>query len=484
MSGSVGLRLGVSAVSDGSLIDSRRPCTGHRVVAAGVAVALVTLAAIVLPFSHGQLREHPGFMPAFGTMVLLVDALTAGLLLVQAQQTRDRSGLRLAAAYLFTSLIIVPHLLAFPGVLAVQSVIGGPSSAIWLWCIWHGGFPLGVIWFVLGRPGQLPRLALVRTVAVVCLVTAGLGALATADLSWMPQIIVAGQYNRLNTLGIGPAILIATVVAEILVLVRLRCRNPIAVWLSVALLAAILDVSLTLAGGGRFTLGWYAARGLSLMTSLTVFFALISELMREAGRVAGMNSQLERMLRTDVLTRLANRRAFNTGLETEWRRANREQTALSLLMIDIDWFKGFNDRYGHPAGDVCLQQVAAALADQVQRPADLATRLGGEEFAVLLPSTEEIGAHQVAERIRAAVAALELPHASSALGHLTVSIGVATIRPFESGLEACQLVSWADEALYAAKAAGRNSSVAHAGPQPDPWIGLADSAAERSTAVA
>ena len=103
---------------------------------------------------------------------------------------------------------------------------------------------------------------------------------------------------------------------------------------------------------------------------------------------------------------------------------------------------------------------------------------------MLLPSTEEIGAHQVAERIRAAVAALELPHASSALGHLTVSIGVATIRPFESGLEACQLVSWADEALYAAKAAGRNSSVAHAGPQPDPWIGLTDSAAERSTAVA
>ena len=142
-------------------------------------------------------------------------------------------------------------------------------------------------------------------------------------------------------------------------------------------------------------------------------------------------------------------------------------------MIDIDWFKGFNDRYGHPAGDVCLQQVAAALANQVQRPADLATRLGGEEFAVLLPSTEEIGAHQVAERIRAAVAGLNMPHASSALGHLTVSIGVATIRPFGSEHEAAQLVSWADQALYAAKAAGRNSSVVYSVPQPAAWNGLA-----------
>ena len=441
---------------------------------------------MVLPFSHVLLSEFPGFMPASGTLVLVTQALTAALLLVQAQQTRARARLRLGASYLLSALIIVPYLLAFPGLLGAQPVIGNASTAAWLWCIWHGGFPLGTVWFALGRPGQLGRFTMSRTVTGLCLAATGMTVLACVNLPWLPQIITGSSYNEFTVFGIGPAVLVVTMAAEIVVLWRLRCRDLVALWLSVALLAAILDVCLSLAGGGRFTVGWYAARALSLMTSMTVFFALISELMREAGRVADMNAQLEKLLRTDVLTRLPNRRAFNTGLEGEWRRASREETPLSLLMIDIDWFKGFNDRYGHPAGDVCLQQVAAAIAGQVQRPADLATRLGGEEFAVLLPSTEELGAHLVAEKIRAAVAELAIPHASSTLGHLTVSIGVATCRPFDSHQDANQLMSWADQALYTAKGTGRNSSVIYTAPKPSLWNGLADVASpvSRRAAVA
>ena len=120
-----------------------------------------------------------------------------------------------------------------------------------------------------------------------------------------------------------------------------RFRDPFSLWLSVSMFAACLDVALTLFGGGRYTLGWYVARSLSLVTGVTVLTALLCELVVQAGRVAEMNGALEAMLHTDALTGLFNRRAFETAMATEWRRGRREQTAISLVMIDIDLFKGF-----------------------------------------------------------------------------------------------------------------------------------------------
>ena len=417
----------------------------------------MTLGIACLPFGQIHLAAQQGFMPAFGAISLLVDGLTAGLLLAQARLSRRRSMLRLATAYLFSALITIPHLLAFPGAIASTSIIGNSASAVWLWCAWHGGFALCIIRFAWGQEARLTRTAIGETVVATGFAVAMLAVIATAALPWLPDLIRGSDYGGLISTGVGPLVLALTLVAEFLVIIRLRCKDVLSLWLTIALLAACLDVELTLSGAGRFTLGWYAARALSLMTGVSVLFALLSELMREAGRVTEANARLEQMLQTDVLTGLANRRAFEQTLAAEWRRAQREQTAISLLLVDIDWFKGFNDRYGHPAGDGCLRSVGAALAGQAYRPADLPARIGGEEFGIILPVTEEAGAFQVAERLRASIANLGMRHEGSASGTLTVSIGAATVRPYTLQSEAGTLVDAADHALYRAKAAGRNT---------------------------
>jgi len=158
----------------------------------------------------------------------------------------------------------------------------------------------------------------------------------------------------------------------------------------------------------------------------------------------------------DGLTGTANRRSFDSALAAEWNRALRDQTSLALLLIDVDFFKAYNDGYGHQAGDECLRKVARAIAAQPYRPADTVARYGGEEFAVILPATGPGGALEVGERIRSAVQDLAVPHAGSAAwGGVTVSIGVAAAIPSPDEA-AASLVSRADQALYAAKRNGRN----------------------------
>lgn len=170
---------------------------------------------------------------------------------------------------------------------------------------------------------------------------------------------------------------------------------------------------------------------------------------------------LERLTTQDHLTGISNRRRFDDYLEVEWRRAAREQTPISLISIDIDHFKAFNDHYGHPRGDHCLIHVARALASCVTRPSDLVARCGGEEFACVLPATDRAGAENLAEQMRTGIMAQCLEHAhSSTHSHVTISLGVATAVP-QADEPAQTLIDLADAALYEAKSAGRNRYVAH-----------------------
>ncbi|NUB14866.1 diguanylate cyclase [Azospirillum brasilense] len=158
----------------------------------------------------------------------------------------------------------------------------------------------------------------------------------------------------------------------------------------------------------------------------------------------------------DGLTGIANRRRFDEVLLREWRRCGRAQLPLSLIMLDVDQFKPYNDHYGHQAGDECLRAVAQLLAEQMMRPGDLIARYGGEEFVCLLPETDEDGAVQVAERLRRTVADRRLPHAVSHVAdHVTISLGVATVRPMLDDTPE-RLTQLADGLLYEAKRAGRN----------------------------
>lgn len=176
-------------------------------------------------------------------------------------------------------------------------------------------------------------------------------------------------------------------------------------------------------------------------------------------RLKALGDALRASALTDGLTGVANRRRFDHDLRVECERARRSHDSLALLLVDVDHFKRFNDRYGHVAGDACLRQIAAAIRATIRRPGDLAARYGGEEFAVLLPQTDGAGARAMAQRIVDAVAALAYPHEEAPCGFVSVSVGWATARPdldpavVDSRGET--LVATADRRLYAAKAAGR-----------------------------
>ena len=168
------------------------------------------------------------------------------------------------------------------------------------------------------------------------------------------------------------------------------------------------------------------------------------------------NQMLERLSFLDGLTGVANRRYFDESIVQEWRRAAREAKPLGLIMLDIDFFKFFNDNYGHQQGDRCLKQVAQALSGSLKRPGDFVARYGGEEFVVVLPSTDIEGAVFVAETMLKNVSALAIPHARSKVSdHVSVSLGVGCIFP-NMEQEPAILIAMVDNALYKAKREGRN----------------------------
>lgn len=181
----------------------------------------------------------------------------------------------------------------------------------------------------------------------------------------------------------------------------------------------------------------------------------VVETLRDLTQQKEAQLALEELVTRDGLTGMANRRTFDQTIHTEWRRAIREARTLSLLMIDVDHFKHYNDTYGHQQGDECLKLVAHTMAAEIQRASDLVARYGGEEFAVILPGISIHGAAVVAERIRAAIEKLQLPHAGTRARHVTASIGAATALATLISTPA-DLISIADAALYRAKKAGRN----------------------------
>jgi diguanylate cyclase (GGDEF)-like protein len=218
-------------------------------------------------------------------------------------------------------------------------------------------------------------------------------------------------------------------------------------------------------GTGLLTVGWWGIAvaafwadywlpvalpiGLWLSTSVLHWIGLNAQL-------AAKNQRLTHLANIDELTQVANRRAFEQYLQQEWQRSLREHQPISLILCDVDFFKEFNDGYGHLAGDQCLYQVAQALCDSTKRPTDLIARYGGEEFAVILPNTNEEGAKQLTARILSQIRAQLIPHKDSAISHyLTVSLGSATIVP-QARMDWHELIDVADRGLYQAKAQGRD----------------------------
>lgn len=196
----------------------------------------------------------------------------------------------------------------------------------------------------------------------------------------------------------------------------------------------------------------------------TVVVSDITTVKRAELDLLAMTKKLETLAMTDGLTRLTNRRGFDETLEREVARARRTDKPISVVLIDIDRFKSYNDRYGHLAGDDCLRRVAQATRSSLKRPTDLVARYGGEELAMVLPDTGAQGAYFVAETVRKAVFDLGCEHQDSEKGVVTVSIGVASLEGIDPEISSSKLFAMADQALYLAKGGGRNRTVVYEPP--------------------
>jgi len=228
----------------------------------------------------------------------------------------------------------------------------------------------------------------------------------------------------------------------------------------VTLLPTIILLFLSKDYGHALMGGAMIVMAITLMLVSNYIYQLLYELQE-------MQLALQDLADTDQLTQIANRRHFDRKFKVEWRRAMREKTPISLMLIDVDFFKKYNDTYGHQAGDVCLRQIADALASITHRPADLASRYGGEEFSILLPVTKQKDAAMLAERLRRKIEALQIEHSRSEVGVVTVSIGVSCCEPAwdfsgntpeedQKVIFPAMLLTAADNALYVSKERGRN----------------------------
>ena len=200
---------------------------------------------------------------------------------------------------------------------------------------------------------------------------------------------------------------------------------------------------------------------LVLIQSVASQLGTVMQRLRTEIALKKANDKLQHLVSYDGLTEIANRRKFDEYLDEQWRQGKRDRCELSLILCDLDAFKAYNDNLGHQAGDQCLQKVASTIESVVKRPLDLVARYGGEELAIILPYTSQIGAFQLAEKVRNAVKDLQIPHPHSPVSnYVTISVGVSSIIPRDDCFPKT-LIRMADQALYEAKEKGRDRTVLH-----------------------
>ena len=284
-------------------------------------------------------------------------------------------------------------------------------------------------------------------------ITWGAGAILVSS-----KMDAVGQvFTLLILIGVsGGAIPMLGMMQRVMLAFQLPLVIPYAIWMAPAMtdrgLLLLLVVSLYL-----LTVMFAMKR---LEKSVSTTLSMQYRLEQRTEQLQDANEKLEHLALEDSLTQIHNRRYFEREMEMEWRQARRQQTTLALLMIDIDYFKLYNDTYGHAAGDECLRNVARLLGQALHRPGDILARIGGEEFVALLPGINEAGALKVAQAMQAILRQAEIVHATSpASDYVTVCIGYCVALP-EADETALGLFQAADKALYKAKTKGRNHIVA------------------------
>ncbi|VVD95081.1 sensor domain-containing diguanylate cyclase [Pandoraea terrigena] len=443
-----------------------RATPGQRAFAG--CLAMVILAALVLTAPHATtaLPAVAAFLPMCGLTVFSTATIASFLLAVQFTVSRLPVFGLLAGAYAFTALTVAMQLLTFPGLFAPQGLFGAlPTTSAWIWVFWHAGFPTLVLIAMLVRRRftpqsvtQLPPSGRAMWLFVgLPLVVGGLLCLTALAVPLPPALAPASAPGDFSASGAGIVLLVLNLVALGAVLAIGRLRAVLDVWVALAVLACVTDTVLSLMSTVRFSLGWYLARLFSMSAPGLLVCVLVWEVTRLYRELARAHLRLIEYSNRDALTGIFNRRYFSERFPRDFDQARRSGHPLSLLMVDVDHFKRYNDAYGHPLGDECLAHVALAIMRATHRPTDLVARYGGEEFVVVLPETDANGAMFVATRVTESVRALAKPGPVQQ-GYVTVSVGCATHVPQQgaAGDTPQRLIALADDALYTAKRLGRD----------------------------
>lgn len=451
---------------------------GRREIRQAAVCVLVSLLVFLAaaPFAKTSLIQVPAFIPIYVAVLVICDLITAVLLFGQFSVVRAPALLVLASGYMFTASATLVYLLIFPGLFSPSGLFGsGPQTSSAMYMFWHSGFPLAVISYtLLKRKGifsnkqnrlvlAFPGIAIATAVGGILTLVAGFGLFATWGQEYIPIFL-----NGNLTTDIGRIFLCGVWLLSFAALVAVWKKKPHTVldmWILVVMCVWLFDIALAaLLNTGRYDLGWYVGRIYGLLAASFLLIVLLIEDVKQYKRLfqlslklGAANIVLGNLARNDGLTELANRRFFDEYLAEQVAIANRFNRPLALILCDIDYFKDFNDHYGHQEGDECLKLIASVLKSCCRRPADMVARYGGEEFAFILPDTDLKAATQMAEEIRSEVSHLEISHKYSLAGsHVSISCGVANL---VSSMNAQQLISAADGFLYKAKGLGRNQVV-------------------------
>lgn len=435
----------------------------HRVAACIIAGFILCVVLAVLPVAAVVEPTIPAFLPLFAMAVFATEGLTAYLLWTQFMITRQAFLGALAGAYAYTAVTVAIQLLVFPGVFAPTGLLGaGAQSAVWIWAFWHLGSPLLMVTALMLRralPASLPERGLRRAglalLGAPMMLSLALCYVAIRHAEWLPQLVDDHSYRRLLHAPSGIGIALITAGTLLYLVFTTRLRTMLDLWLAVALFAALGDVVVSMVANSRFSIGWYVARLESVLASSAVLGVLIWEISHLYRELHAANARLSEFAARDGLTGIYNRRYFEERYPLALAGAHGTQRALSILMVDIDHFKRFNDTLGHLRGDECLIAVANALQASLRRSGDFVARFGGEEFAVVLPDCEREMAARIGENLREAIARLAVAAPFTDAGRVTVSVGVAT-SSVDAQAPAADLLAQADAALYRAKEAGRD----------------------------
>jgi len=411
--------------------------------------------AIAIQFARVQGPVVAPFMPMAVTLWTGADALTAFLLLALFWIDGSVYLAYVASAYVVTGALSIPYLINFPGVFVpAGGDVAAEQVSIYIWSAWHLIFALVLTFATLADRRVRRRVAAPHRFGVLLFCVAGsLSAAAAVAVAVdgapaiLPVLVAGGYFTPLFTHVVAPLLSACIVVAIAAIMVLARPLRPLHAWLIVALAIGLLDTLLNAFSNGRYSVPWYVGK-LETLLGASILLAIL------LGDIVALFARSFELSAIDALTGLRNRRAFDEYVTRAFAGARRRQSSLAVIMIDVDRFKQFNDRFGHAAGDRCLRKISAVLRESAARSEDLAARYGGEEFVVILPATPLAGAQVVAEEIRRGIEALGIAHPDNEAGVVTVSLGISFSQ--RGAGDPSGLFELADRALYDAKRGGRN----------------------------